>query len=51
LKHFPLRLADIAPMGFGMLNKKRMDMTPKRIKGIGQLKAILKRAKELEAKA
>jgi len=49
LKHFPLRLPDMAPMGFGMLIRKRMPMTPKRIKGIAQLKAILKRAKEMEA--
>ena len=48
LKHFPLRLPGIAPMGFGMLSKKRMDITPHRIEGIDQLKAILARAKELE---
>ena len=34
--------------GLGMLSKKRMSMTPKRIKGIDQLKTILERAKELE---
>lgn len=49
LKHFPLRLPGMAPMGWGMLSRQRMDITPKRIKGIDQLKAILKRAKELEA--
>jgi heterodisulfide reductase subunit C len=49
LKHFPLRLPGMAPMGLGMLSKKRMDMTPKRIEGIDNLKAILARAKELEA--
>ncbi len=49
LKHFPLRLPSMAPMGFGLLTKQRMAITPKRIKGIKQLKAILKRAKELEA--
>ncbi len=48
LKHFPLRLPGMAPMGMGMLSKKRMGLTPKRIKNIRQLKAILKRAKELE---
>ncbi|MBI5295572.1 MAG: 4Fe-4S dicluster domain-containing protein [Chloroflexi bacterium] len=49
LKHFPLRLPNMAPMGLGMLSKHRMNITPTRIKGIGQLKAILKRAKEVEA--
>ena len=49
LKHFPLRLPNMAPMGLGMLSKHRMSITPTRIKGIGQLKAILKRAKEVEA--
>ncbi len=49
LKHFPLRLPSMAPMGLGMLSKQRMDMTPKRIKNMDQLKAILTRAKELEA--
>jgi heterodisulfide reductase subunit C len=49
LKHFPLRLPSMAPMGLGLLSKQRMTITPKRIKGIKQLKAILKRAKELEA--
>jgi hypothetical protein len=36
-------------MGLGLLSKHRMSITPERIKGIKQLKAILKRAKELEA--
>ncbi len=48
LKHFPLRLPGMAPMGLGLLTKKRMNITPTRIKGIKQLKAILKRAKEIE---
>ena len=49
LKHFPLRLPGMAPMGLGLLSKKRMSITPNRIKGIKQLTAILDRAKELEA--
>ncbi len=49
LKHFPLRLPNMAPMGLGMLTKKRMDLRPKKIKGIDQLQAILERAKEVEA--
>jgi hypothetical protein len=36
-------------MGMGMLSKQRMSIIPTRIKGIAQLKAILKRAKEVEA--
>lgn len=48
LKHFPLRLPGMAPMGLGMLSKRRMDISPTRIKGIGQLQTILKRAKQLE---
>lgn len=49
LKHFPLRLPNMAPMGLGMLSKRRMNMTPTKIKGIDQLKAILEKAKEVEA--
>lgn len=48
LKHFPLRLPGMAPMGIGLLTKQRMSVTPHRIDGIDQLKAILARAKELE---
>lgn len=51
LRHFPLRLPSMAPMGLGMLAKERMTMSPKRIKNIQQLKAILKRAKEVESDA
>jgi heterodisulfide reductase subunit C len=49
LKHFPLRLPSMAPMGIGLLTRRRMSLIPKRIKNMDQLKAILKRAKELEA--
>lgn len=48
LKHFPLRLPGMAPMGFGMLTKQRMDITPHKIDNIDQLHAILERAKEVE---
>lgn len=48
LKHFPLRLPGMAPMGLGLLRKQRMNITPTRIKGIKQLKSILKCAKEIE---
>jgi heterodisulfide reductase subunit C len=49
LKHYPLRLPGMVPMGLGMLTKKRMDIQPHKIDGIDQLQAILNRAKELEA--
>lgn len=50
LKHFPLRrLPDMTSMGLGMLSKKRLEMAPRRIEGIDQLKKILARAKELES--
>jgi heterodisulfide reductase subunit C len=49
LSHFPLRLPGMAPMGLGLLSRGRMDMRPRRIAGIAQLKAILSRAKEVEA--
>lgn len=48
LKHFPMRMPSMAPMGLGMLSKKRMGITPKRIEGMDQLTAILDRAKTLE---
>jgi heterodisulfide reductase subunit C len=51
LKHYPLRLPGMAPMGLGMLSKKRMDLSPRRIEGIEQLKTVLARAKELELEA
>lgn len=50
LKHFPLRLPAMAPMGIGMLAHGRMSVRPpKKIEHMDQLKKILKRAKELEA--
>ena len=49
VRHFPLRLPGMAPMAMGMLSRKRMSLVPTRIKNLRQLKAILKRAKELEA--
>jgi heterodisulfide reductase subunit C len=48
LKHFPLRLPGMAPMGLGLLSRKRMDIKPHRIDDIEQLKAILDRAKHLQ---
>ena len=49
LKHFPLKLPGLAPMGLGLLSKKRLDIVPTRIKQMDQLKAILDRAKKMEA--
>jgi heterodisulfide reductase subunit C/quinone-modifying oxidoreductase subunit QmoC len=48
LRYFPLRLPGMMPMGFGMITKGRMPLMPHRIKHMDQLKAILKRAKQLE---
>jgi hypothetical protein len=51
LKHFATRLPNMAPMAIGMLTKRGMSpFPPKHIKGINQLKKIIKRAKELEDK-
>ena len=52
LTHIKLaaRLPNMAPMALGMLTKKGMSIVPHRaIKGMKDLKKILKRAKELEA--
>lgn len=49
LRHHPLRVPGIAPLGLDMLMKGRIDLTPRRIKHIDQLKTILARAAELEA--
>jgi heterodisulfide reductase subunit C len=48
LRHFPLRLPGMMPMGFGMIAKGRMAVTPRKIKQMGQLKSILNRARQLE---
>jgi heterodisulfide reductase subunit C len=48
LRHHPLSLAGMAPLGLGMLKRGRMDLTPHRIEGMAQLTAILDKAKELE---
>jgi len=48
LKHFPLRIPGMTPMGYGMLTRGRMTLTPKKIKNMDQLKTILQHAKQLE---
>lgn len=49
LKHFPLRLPGMAPMGLGLLSKQRLDIAPHRIQNIEQLSSILNSAKKLES--
>jgi heterodisulfide reductase subunit C len=49
LRHHLLDMVNIAPIGVEMLSKGRMGLTPKRIKGVQQLKTILAKAKELES--
>jgi heterodisulfide reductase subunit C len=49
LRHFPLRLAGMASMGLGMLTRQRMSIAPRHIRGIGQLRAVLARAREMES--
>ena len=48
LRHQPLRLIGSATFGLEMLSKGRLDLTPQKIEGLDQLKAILKKAKELD---
>ncbi len=50
LRHRPLSAPSMAPMGWGMLSKGRMDLAPRRIRRMDQLRAILTRAKEVEAR-
>jgi len=51
LRHYPLRLPGLAPMGIAMLTKGRMGFVPHRIRGLAGLRAMLERAAELEAAA
>lgn len=48
LRHRPTGLVDTAQLGLGMLSKGRMDLSAHKIEKVGQLQAILDRAKELE---
>lgn len=48
LKHNPFGVFKVAGMGIGMVSKGRMDFTPKRIKDLDGLQAIIAKAKELE---
>ena len=48
LRHHPRRLMGSASFGLEMFSKGRLDLTAKKINGIDQLKAIIKKAKELD---
>jgi heterodisulfide reductase subunit C/quinone-modifying oxidoreductase subunit QmoC len=48
LRHHPLSLAAMAPMGLGMLKRGRMGLTPEHIQSMVQLTRILDRAKAQE---
>jgi heterodisulfide reductase subunit C len=49
IRHNLTSVLRLAPMGLGMVTKGRMDFRPKRVKDLKGLKAILAKAKELEA--
>ena len=49
LTHKPLKKVGLGSFGLGMLGKGRLALRPERIKGTEQLRAILDKAKELEA--
>ena len=49
LRHQVRRLPRMAPMGMSMIARGRIGLTPKRIRGVEGLRAILDRAQALEA--
>lgn len=49
LKHRLRQVPSMVPLGLGMLSRGRMDLTPSRIEGMDQLRAILTHAIQLEA--
>jgi heterodisulfide reductase subunit C2 len=51
IRHNPMAAFRLADMGFGLMAKGRMALTPTRIKDVDGLKRILNKAKELEAAA
>ncbi len=48
LQHSPRDLMRMASMGWGMLSRDRIDLSPHKIENIDQLQKILARAKEIE---
>jgi heterodisulfide reductase subunit C len=51
LRHHPIQSIRMSPLMLGMVTRGRMSFTPKRIQGIRQLRAILRRAKEVAKEA
>lgn len=49
LSHRPLDALKMAPLGMGLLKRKRLDLNPRPIRQIDQLKAILDKAREIDA--
>ena len=49
LSHSPLSKFALAPFAIGMFMKNRLALRPERIEGMDQLRAILSKAKQLEA--
>lgn len=49
LSYGPLDALKVAPIGMGLLKRRRLDLSPRPIRQIDQLKAILNRARELDA--
>jgi heterodisulfide reductase subunit C len=47
LKHHPMTMMRKASIGWNMLKRGRMVLRPSKIKNLGQLKAILAKAKEV----
>jgi heterodisulfide reductase subunit C len=47
LKHHPMDMLKMAPIGLGMFRRKRMDLAPRRIKDINGLHRVLDKAKQL----
>lgn len=47
LRYNPLGMVSMATMGMGMMMRGRMDLMPKRIKGLDGLKAILAKARSM----
>ena len=43
----PLQAMKMGPMGFAMFRRGRMALTPSKIKNLGQLQAIIRKAKEI----
>lgn len=51
LTHHPLDRIKMGPMALAMMNRGRLNLRPKRIKSMKQLRRILDRAKEIGAKS